>query len=124
MGKVNRREFFEELIDTQVDNKASGTDKLFHKYANKKLPTHLAKTTSGLNPYSGPWTETQVIHLLRRTTFGLKTADITTLLALTPGPQLIFSSIIFQLHRRHLLLIITIQPVIQTLLVYRLDRLG
>ena len=85
MGKVNRREFFEELIDTQVDNKASGTDKLFHKYANKKLPTHLAKTTSGLNPYSGPWTETQVIHLLRRTTFGLKTADITTLLALTPG---------------------------------------
>ncbi|MBK6824758.1 MAG: hypothetical protein IPG87_17925 [Saprospiraceae bacterium] len=25
---------------------------------------------SGINPYTGPWTSAQVIHLLRRATFG------------------------------------------------------
>lgn len=35
-----------------------------------------ARTTSGTNPYSGPWTEQEVIHLLKRTMFGAKKADI------------------------------------------------
>lgn len=39
----------------------------------KVLTERRQRTASGpltLNPYSGPWTETQAIHLLRRTTFG------------------------------------------------------
>ncbi len=32
--------------------------------------------TSGINPYSGPWTENEVIHLLKRTMFGAKKADV------------------------------------------------
>ncbi len=34
------------------------------------------RVLSGLNPYAGPWTENQVIHLLKRTMFGAKKADI------------------------------------------------
>ncbi len=61
------------------------SDKVFQQYANRQLPFSTERTNSTLAPYAGPWTRTEVIHLLRRTTFGLKSADITTLLALNPG---------------------------------------
>ena len=32
--------------------------------------------TSGINPYSGPWTENEIVHLLKRTMFGAKKADV------------------------------------------------
>ncbi|MEO7922710.1 MAG: DUF1800 domain-containing protein [Chitinophagaceae bacterium] len=32
--------------------------------------------TSGINPYGGPWTENEVIHLLKRTMFGATKADV------------------------------------------------
>ncbi len=32
--------------------------------------------SSGLNPYTGPWTDAEVAHLLKRTMFGAKKADI------------------------------------------------
>jgi len=35
-----------------------------------------ARTTSGLNPYSGSWTKNEVVHLLKRTMFGAKLADV------------------------------------------------
>lgn len=41
------------------------------------------RTNSGLNPYSGPWGETQVIHLLKRCMFGAKRADIAHFMGLT-----------------------------------------
>jgi uncharacterized protein (DUF1800 family) len=34
------------------------------------------RTLSGINPYTGPWTKKEVIHLLKRTMFGAKPADI------------------------------------------------
>ena len=34
------------------------------------------RTNSGINPYAGTWTEQEVIHLLKRTMFGAKKADI------------------------------------------------
>src|SRR6185369_6058924 len=55
------------------------------QYANKQLPLRTSSTNSTLAPYAGPWTRTEVIHLLRRTTFGLKNDDINTLLALSSG---------------------------------------
>ena len=34
------------------------------------------RTLSGINPYAGAWTENEVIHLLKRTMFGAKRADV------------------------------------------------
>ncbi|MFN0203995.1 MAG: DUF1800 family protein [Bacteroidia bacterium] len=47
------------------------------------MNTVTARTHSGLMPYAGTWDTEQVIHLLRRTTFGAKKADIDALKALT-----------------------------------------
>ena len=35
-----------------------------------------SRTFSGINPYTGPWTTNEVIHLLKRTMFGAKKADV------------------------------------------------
>jgi uncharacterized protein (DUF1800 family) len=80
MGKFTRRDFLEALPGHR-DKAMSGPDKdeAFEKYANHALPTGLAKTTAGLNAYSGPWTLAKARHLLRRTVFGLKPAEIDTL---------------------------------------------
>ncbi len=37
----------------------------------------------GLNPYAGPWNYEQAAHLLRRTTFGVKRADLQLLLSMS-----------------------------------------
>ena len=38
---------------------------------------HIAfRTTSGISPYTGPWTEKEIIHLLKRTMFGAQKADV------------------------------------------------
>jgi uncharacterized protein (DUF1800 family) len=39
-------------------------------------PSASRNLTSGINPYTGPWTENEVIHLLKRTMFGAKKADV------------------------------------------------
>ena len=86
MGKVKRRAFLEELIEAKMetDRPSIGKeDDLFRKYANNKLPTNLAKTTSGIAAYAGPWTEAEAIHLLRRATFGVKPSDVQALLTMT-----------------------------------------
>jgi len=52
----------------------------YKKLALKKdrfLPAEpTQRTTTGLNPYKGAWTENEIIHLLKRTMFGSKKADI------------------------------------------------
>jgi uncharacterized protein (DUF1800 family) len=57
---MNRREFLT----------AGKTKNTFH------APARSSRTTSGLNPYSGPWTNNEVQHLLKRTLFGSRKADI------------------------------------------------
>jgi uncharacterized protein (DUF1800 family) len=90
MGKINRREFFEELIAAEEQGPALKDDLVFKKYANQQLPKGLAKVTGTLTPYTGAWTDAEVIHLLRRTTFGVRPADIQTLRAMTPGAAVDF----------------------------------
>ena len=34
------------------------------------------RVMSGINPYAGPWTSNEVIHLLKRTMFGAKKLDV------------------------------------------------
>lgn len=78
MGKVNRREFFEEIIATKTESTPTipTEDKLYKQYANKGAPRGLSKTTGTLTPYTGQWTDKEIIHLLRRTMFGVKYEDV------------------------------------------------
>ncbi|MGY3088458.1 uncharacterized protein (DUF1800 family) [Hymenobacter sp. UYAg731] len=48
------------------------------RYANKALPTGLARTTSTLTPYAGTWGYAQAAHLLRRSLFGPTRTEIMT----------------------------------------------
>ena len=48
------------------------------RYANKVLPTGLARTTSTLAPYTGAWGYAQAAHLLRRCLFGPTRTEIQT----------------------------------------------
>ena len=40
------------------------------------IGTSPTRTLSGINPYTGPWTTNEVIHLLKRTMFGAKKTDV------------------------------------------------
>lgn len=46
------------------------------EYANRSLPSGLERSTAGLEPYAGPWGDEQMLHLLRRATFGVHHADL------------------------------------------------
>lgn len=48
-------------------------------YANKTLPKGLERSTAGLEAYTGTWGMDQMLHLLRRTTFGVSRDDLTTI---------------------------------------------
>ncbi|MBL0153449.1 MAG: DUF1800 domain-containing protein [Chitinophagaceae bacterium] len=67
---MDRREFFRKAgkAETVQARKATG-----------------ARTNSGLNLYAGPWTKNEVQHLLKRTMFGSKLADINYFAGLTMG---------------------------------------
>jgi len=82
MGNYDRRNFLGKVLNSSSLN---AEDAIFEKYANHSLPKGLQKTTGTLSAYNGVWTKAEVIHLLRRTTFGVKPADVQTLLAMTPG---------------------------------------
>ena len=104
--KFTRRHFFRSLSTTSVtETPDNNDDPLFQKYSRKKLtPRHdsnetavlkvgeedkevarIGNVTSGLQPYTGTWTEPEVLHLLRRTNFGWKKAWVDALLPLTPS---------------------------------------
>jgi uncharacterized protein (DUF1800 family) len=109
MGNKNftRRHFFRKIASPPTKNTDTQDDPLFQKYSRKKLTTRSYSTeevqlkvgeegnaamqrngtpvTSGLAPYTGTWTEWEVLHLLRRTNFGWKKAWVDALLPLTPS---------------------------------------
>ena len=39
-------------------------------------PEQTFRTNSGINTYTGAWTEQEIVHLLKRTMFGAANADI------------------------------------------------
>jgi hypothetical protein len=57
----------------------------FFTQARKKSTRFNRRISSGLNPYSGAWTTNEVAHLLKRTMFGAKKADIDHFLGLSPS---------------------------------------
>ncbi|MFM2385351.1 MAG: hypothetical protein RL660_108 [Bacteroidota bacterium] len=59
-------------------------DKLVSKYGNKGFAESSdRKVRSGLAAYTGPWTKTEARHLIKRTMFGVKAADVDALSNLT-----------------------------------------
>jgi uncharacterized protein (DUF1800 family) len=106
--KSTRRSFLRAFTTSPVTDAPDGdtNDPLFKKYSRKKLtPRHyspetvqhkigtedtdpvvrIGNITSGLTPYTGPWTEWEVLHLLRRTNYGWKKPWVDSLLTLTPS---------------------------------------
>lgn len=67
---MDRREFF---------RKAGKKDAIEKQYRSRKT------MFAGLAPYTGAWTVNEVTHLLKRTMFGAKKADVDHFLTLTPG---------------------------------------
>ncbi|MBC7874875.1 MAG: DUF1800 domain-containing protein [Ferruginibacter sp.] len=57
----------------------------FFTKARKKSPFPGRSIATGLNPYTGNWTVNEVAHLLKRTMFGAKKADIDYFLGLSPN---------------------------------------
>ncbi|MBP6334556.1 MAG: DUF1800 domain-containing protein [Bacteroidia bacterium] len=53
--------------------------------APKQDFSKLSRTQTGLTPYAGPWTITEVRHLLKRTMFGARKNDINYFLGLSPA---------------------------------------
>ncbi len=105
---VSRREFFRSLkIQKQQApdlNSPDSDDPIFDKYSRKSLGprvysnaivipsendaallNRIGNITSGIAPYAGAWTVWEATHLLRRASFGVKKADLTALLAMTPS---------------------------------------
>ncbi len=77
-----------------VPGSTSIEDPFFRKYANKEMPFAAARTNSGLNQYTGTWSEAEMLHLLRRTTFGANKTHVDALktLSLTDAVNLLIDN--------------------------------
>lgn len=83
MPPLSRKQFLGVLLSAPTKKgKATGKDMAFEEYANKVLPA-ARTTTVSLNEYTGDWTEVQIMHLLRRTMFGVKQSEIDALKGMT-----------------------------------------
>ena len=84
--KLSRRQWFRGFAGKFLNT----VDSLFEKYRRKEyigrsyvapnngtvIQNRKIGVTSGIAPYSGVWTDREVIHLLKRTLFGFKVSDI------------------------------------------------
>jgi Protein of unknown function (DUF1800) len=94
-SKTTRRQLFRKLI-VRLTNEAQEKDPLFEKYSRKiyngrryapnayenktdaqsMQKVRVTPVTSGLATYNGQWTSSEWIHLLKRTGYGFKKADL------------------------------------------------
>jgi uncharacterized protein (DUF1800 family) len=104
---VSRRDFFRSLtLKNQQPPLPDSDDPLFDKYSRKTLgpraysnqfvaynnnaqarmnedAARIGNITSGLAPYTGPWTDRHALHLSRRINFGYKKANVNALAAVS-----------------------------------------
>ena len=98
---LSRRALFSSILGKLKTQDT--TDPLFAKYSRKifrgrkyqqattanatdaqaRVLNRVAPVSSGLAPYTGPWSKIEALHLLRRTNFGFKKTDVDTLAAMT-----------------------------------------
>ncbi|MEO5682090.1 MAG: DUF1800 domain-containing protein [Chitinophagaceae bacterium] len=82
---ITRREFLSQTVVNNAlkDKKDPEKDPFFEKYANREMPFANARTNSGLDLYTSTLSEKDLLHLLRRTTFGATTQSVNTLKSMT-----------------------------------------
>jgi uncharacterized protein (DUF1800 family) len=76
---MNRRDFTETVLTVNDASHHPLPDRDPDEFANRTLPTGLQRSAAGLEPYSGTWGTEQMLHLLRRTTFGARWSDLQTI---------------------------------------------
>jgi uncharacterized protein (DUF1800 family) len=94
---LNRRKLFNLVLRSFKSNQVKG-DPLFEKYSrkvfngrkyqsatsfNNNLTARVAPVSSGLSAYIGTWGKAEALHLLKRTGFGFKKADLDNLLTMS-----------------------------------------
>jgi len=81
---LSRRQFFEKMTVPGSGVRIEHLADLPAEVSAGEMPDLDSNITllGGLDPYQGPWTKIEAAHLLRRTTFGLKKADLDQMLAL------------------------------------------
>ncbi|MDZ4667222.1 MAG: DUF1800 domain-containing protein [bacterium] len=72
MAKTNRRDF----LSLSGNHELPQDTNPYKDPSNKYLPRHLQKTSTGIGLYQGTWGNDQILHLLRRTLFGVKKSDL------------------------------------------------
>jgi len=76
---MKRRELLEALAGGSTpDSPGNPDDSTVSEFANRVMPK-VWRTTAGLEQYTGGWGSSQVLHLLRRTTFSVARVDIDSL---------------------------------------------
>jgi len=76
---MNRRDFL-AIAPLNIEEETLLSEKLpIDDFANKTLPKGLERSSAGLEPYTGTWGTEQMLHLLRRTTFGASRSDLTAI---------------------------------------------
>ncbi len=90
VSTLNRRSFFQKFRNAGTEERQGifGKVKPLLPPGGQELPPVPPPTTTvtlngGLNPYAGPWDYEHAAHLLRRTTFGVKRADLQLLLSMS-----------------------------------------
>lgn len=76
MKQLSRKAFFKKAGADLLSEALPPKSYPYKDPSNKDLPRHLQKTSTGIAAYTGPWTEVQIMHLLRRTLFGVKKSDL------------------------------------------------
>jgi uncharacterized protein (DUF1800 family) len=76
MKQLKRSEFLNLAKGAGNDEKPKMHQPPANEFANKELPHFGSRSTTTLAPYTGAFGTVQLSHLLRRTLFGLKKADL------------------------------------------------
>ncbi|MBL0357996.1 MAG: DUF1800 domain-containing protein [Chitinophagaceae bacterium] len=71
---MERKEFLHSLIKPSSSKKERHQRKAV--ITTMEIPEVVPPFSTGLDPYTGPWTETEIIHLLKRTMFGAAQEDV------------------------------------------------
>ncbi len=76
MAPIKRSEFLTAAVTGTLPDDVGTKQAPRNKFANSSTPEFNEKSTTGLDEYTGRFSQTQLMHLLRRTKFGLTQADM------------------------------------------------
>jgi len=77
MAKISRKAFFSAAGSEVFQSESPLKEYPYIDPSNQHIPRHLQKTSTGIGTYTGPWGDAQILHLLKRSLFGVSKADLT-----------------------------------------------